>query len=431
MARLKAVVLAAGEGSRIWPLAESRPKHLLPVGGKAILTHTLQALSENGVKNVFLVVGFKNDLIRSSLGDGSHLGVRIKYLDQKRWTGTASALRVAYDAIGKERFLALYGDLLVNASAIQTVLEKAEDSARVMGVVRIPTPSEYGVVKLEADRVARIVEKPERGLAEGWINTGIYVLDEEVFQAIDGTSVSKRREYELTSSLQRIIDEGKQLKAAIIAREDWMDIGRPWDLLGANERALATLQHRVNGAVEQGCVLRGPIWLEENASIKAGSYIEGPAYIGAGSRIGPNARIRPSTSIGENVVIGTSCEVKNSIIMNGTKLPHLSYVGDSIICEGCNLGAGTTTANIRFDEEPIQMRIKGRIQNSGRKKIGAIIGDQVQTGINVSIMPGVRIGSNSWIGPSTLVANDVPSGFSVFLRQSTIVRRRNRAATRK
>lgn len=431
MARLKAVVLAAGEGSRIWPLAESRPKHLLPVGGKAILSHILQALSENGVKDVLLVVGFKNDLIRSSLGDGSHLGVRVEYLDQKGWTGTASALRVAYDAIGKERFLALYGDLLVNSSTIQTVLEKAEDTARVMGVVRIPAPSEYGVVKLEADRIARIVEKPERGLAEEWINTGIYVLDEEVFQAIDKTGVSKRREYELTSSLQRIIDEGKELKAAIIAREDWMDIGRPWDLLDANERALATLQHRVKGAVEQGCVLRGPIWLEENASIKSGSYIEGPAYIGAGSRIGPNARIRPSTSIGENVVVGTSCEVKNSIIMNGTMVPHLSYVGDSIICEGCNLGAGTTTANIRFDKEPIQMRIKGRIQNSGRKKIGAIIGDQVQTGINVSIMPGVRIGSNSWVGPGTLVANDIPSGFSVFLRQSNIVRRRNRAPTRK
>lgn len=431
MARLKAVVLAAGEGSRIWPLAESRPKHLLPVGGKAILSHILQALSENGVKDVLLVVGFKNDLIRSSLGDGSHLGVRVEYLDQKRWTGTASALRVAYDAIGKERFLALYGDLLVNSSTIQTVLEKAEDTVRVMGVVRIPAPSEYGVVKLEADRIARIVEKPERGLAEEWINTGIYVLDEEVFQAIDKTGVSKRREYELTSSLQRIIDEGKELKAAIIAREDWMDIGRPWDLLDANERALATLQHRVKGGVEQGCVLRGPIWLEENASIKSGSYIEGPAYIGAGSRIGPNARIRPSTSIGENVVVGTSCEVKNSIIMNGTMVPHLSYVGDSIICEGCNLGAGTTTANIRFDKEPIQMRIKGRIQNSGRKKIGAIIGDQVQTGINVSIMPGVRIGSNSWVGPGTLVANDIPSGFSVFLRQSNIVRRRNRAPTRK
>jgi bifunctional UDP-N-acetylglucosamine pyrophosphorylase/glucosamine-1-phosphate N-acetyltransferase len=425
LANLKAVVLAAGEGSRIWPLAEDRPKHLLPVGGKSILSHILQALSENSVTDVLVVVGFKNEQIRSSLGDGGRYGVHVDYLDQKRWTGTASALRIAYDAVGKERFLAVYGDLLVDASAIQTVLDKAEESTRVMGVVRVPNPSEYGVVKLEADRVVKIVEKPERGLAEGWINTGIYVLDEEVFQAIDKIGVSKRREYELTSSLQRIVDEGKELKAAIIAREDWMDIGRPWDLLEANVRCLTLLPHRVKGTVEQGCTLKGPIWLEENASIKSGSYVEGPVYVGSGSKIGPNARIRPSTSIGDNVTIGTSCEVKNSIIMNGTLVPHLSYVGDSIICENCNLAAGTITANIRFDQEPIQMRIKGRKHNTGRNKVGAIIGDHVQTGINVSIMPGVRIGSNSWIGPGVVVEKDVPSGSGIFLHQSTVTKRRN------
>jgi len=431
VAELKAVVLAAGEGSRIWPLAEHRPKHLLPVSGKPILLHILLALAENGIRDILVVVGFKGDLIRSSLGDGSRYGLHIEYLDQKEWTGTASALMLAYQRMGKERFLAIYGDLLVNTSTIQTVIEKAEDTARVMGIVRISKPSTYGVVKLQGDRVVKILEKPTRGLSEGWINTGIYVLDDEVFEAIHRTKVSKRREYELTSSLQRIIDEGKELKAAIIARTDWMDIGRPWDLLEANERALTALQHRVKGTVEQGCVLRGPIWLEENSSIKSGSYIEGPTYIGSGSRIGPNARIRPSTSIGENVVIGTSCEVKNSIIMNETKVPHLSYVGDSIISESCNLGAGTITANIRFDGEPIQMRIKGKLQDSGREKIGTIMGDQVQTGINVSIMPGVRIGSHSWIGPGTLVANDIPSRSSVFSRQTTLVKQRNKAPTSK
>jgi len=428
---LKAVVLAAGEGSRIWPLAEHRPKHLLPVSGKPILSHILLALAENGIRDILVVVGFKSDLIRSSLGDGSRYGLHIEYLDQKRWTGTASALMTAYERMGKERFLAIYGDLLVNTSTIQTVIEKAEDTARVIGVVRLPKPSEYGIVKLQADRVVRILEKPERGLSAGWVNTGIYVLDEAVFEAIQKTKASKRREYELTSSLQQIIDDGKELKAAIITRTDWMDIGRPWDLLEANERALITLQHRMKGTVEQGCVLRGPIWLEENASIKSGSYVEGPTYIGPGSRIGPNARIRPSTSIGENVVIGTSCEIKNSVIMNGTKVPHLSYVGDSVVSEGCNLGAGTITANIRFDGAPIQMRIKGKIQDSERRKIGTIMGEQVQTGINVSIMPGVRIGSNSWIGPGTLVAKDIPSRSNVFPRQTTLVKQSNRAPTTK
>jgi UDP-N-acetylglucosamine diphosphorylase/glucosamine-1-phosphate N-acetyltransferase len=410
----------------MWPLAEGRPKHLLPIGGRPILSHILQALTDNSVREVLLVVGFKSEWIRAFLGDGSRYGLHIEYLDQERWTGTASALRVAYEAVGKERFLAIYGDLLINSSAVQGVLEKAEDAARVMGVVRVSNPSEYGIVRIETDRVVRITEKPDIDLAEGWINTGIYVLDQEVFQAIDKTSASKRREFELTSSLQSLLDQGKEIRAAVIAREDWMDIGRPWDLLDANERVLASLQHRMRGTVEEGCVLKGPIWLEESASVKAGSYVEGPVYVGKGSKIGPNARIRPSTSIGDNVAIGASCEIKNSIIMNGSRIPHLSYVGDSIIGEGCNLGAGTTTANIRFDEEPIRMRIKGRLLNTRRNKLGTIMGDGVQTGINVSIMPGVRIGSVSWISPGAIVTKDVPSGYSILVRQSTVGKRSKR-----
>lgn len=405
----------------MWPLAETRPKHLLPIAGKPIISYILQALAENSIREVVLIVGFRGDLIRSALGDGSSYGIHIEYLDQPRRTGTASALRIAYDAVGKESFLALYGDLWLDSSAIQAVLDKARECPRVIGVVRLANPSEYGVVELEGDRLARIREKPQSAdLAEGWVNTGIYVLDWEVFRATEKTAVSKRSEYELTSSLQHLVDEGKEVKSAIIAREDWMDIGRPWDLLEANERALANLPHRVKGTVEQGAVLKGPIWLEENASVKSGSYLEGPVYIGRESRIGPNARIRPSSCIEDNVVIGTSCEIKNSIIMSGTRIPHLSYVGDSVIGERCNLGAGTISANIRFDEDALKIRVKGRLQSTGRKKLGVIMGDGVQTGINATLMPGLRVGSNSLIGPGAIISKDVVSGYAVFAKQPIV-----------
>jgi len=421
---MKAVVLAAGEGTRMWPLAETKPKHLLPVGGKPLISYILQALADSSIKDVYMVVGFKGGLIRSALGDGRRYGVRIEYLDQPRWTGTASALKVAYDAIGNDPFLALYGDLWINSSAIEAVVEKSRECSRVMGVVRIANPSEYGVVELDGDRLARIREKPSRtGHAEGWVNTGVYILDGEVFRAVEETALSRRAEYELTSSLQSLLDQGKEIRSAIIAREDWMDIGRPWDLLEANERVLANLPHRVNGTVEQGAILKGPIWLEESASIKSGCYIEGPVYIGKDSKVGPNSRIRPSTSIGDGVTLGTSCEVKNSIVMNGTRVPHLSYVGDSIIGENCNLAAGTITANIRLDEEVLMIKIKGQLRNTGRKKLGVIMGDEVQTGINASLMPGVRVGSGSYIGPGTVISEDVPSGQVVFAKQTLMSKR--------
>jgi len=296
----------------------------------------------------------------------------------------------------------------------------------------MPNPSEYGVVELKGDRVTRIHEKPSgRNTAEAWVNTGIYVLDEQVFRAIEETSRSKRNEYELTASLQRLLDQGRDIKAATLDREDWMDVGRPWDLLEANERTLMNFTHRVRGIVEPGSAMKGPIWLEESATIRSGCYIEGPVYIGERSKVGPNARIRPCTSIGDDVVVGTSCEIKNSVIMNGTKIPHLSYVGDSVIGENCNLAAGTITANIRLDEKPVMMKVKGRLLSSGRIKLGTIMGDGSQTGINTNIMPGVKIGPSSHIGPGTIVYNDVPSGYAVFARQTLTNKQITKLATRK
>jgi len=405
----------------MWPLATTKPKHLLPIAGRPIISFILKAIAESRIKEVWVVVGFKGELIQDALGDGANYGINIEYLRQPRWTGTASALRIARDAVGTDPFLAIYGDLWANASSIGGVVEKARECSRVMGVVQMPNPSDYGVIELKGDRVAKIQEKPStRNTAEAWVNTGIYVLDEEVFQAIDETSRSKRNEYELTTSLQRLLDHGQEIKAATIDREDWMDVGRPWDLLEANERTLMNFTPRVRGVVEPGSAMKGPVWLEESATIKSGCYIEGPVYIGERTRVGPNARIRPFTSIGDDVVIGTSCEVKNSIIMNGTKIPHLSYVGDSVIGENCNIAAGTITANIRLDEKPVMVNVKGRSLSSGRKKLGTIMGDQSQTGINVSIMPGVKIGTFAHVGPGMTVYNDVPSGHAVFVRQTLI-----------
>jgi bifunctional UDP-N-acetylglucosamine pyrophosphorylase/glucosamine-1-phosphate N-acetyltransferase len=278
-------------------------------------------------------------------------------------------------------------------------------------------------MELKGDRVTGIHEKPlNKSAREAWINTGIYVLDGDIFRSVSGTSRSRRNEYELTASFQRLIDDGHEVRAAVIPREDWMDIGRPWDLLEANEKVLMNFTPQVKGTVEPGCTIRGPVWLEDSAIIKSGSFIEGPAYIGRKSTVGPNSRVRPCTSIGDEAIVGTSCEIKNSIIMSGSKVPHLSYIGDSIIGENCNLAAGTITANIRLDEAPIGIKMKGRMLSSGRKKLGTIMGDGVQTGINASIMPGVRIGSDSLIGPGVVVYQDVPAAHEVFARQSLVTR---------
>jgi len=405
----------------MWPLATTKPKHVLPIGGRPIISFLLTALAAAGIKELTMIVGFKGELIQSALGDGAKYGLNIEFLHQRGWTGTASALNIARKAVGDAPFLAIYGDLLVSQSCIETVLEKACECSKVMGVARVAGQSQYGVVEIRGDRVTRIREKPTGKLSgEGWVNTGIYVLDGDIFRSIRGTGRSARSEYELTSSLQGIIDEGTEVKAAAISREEWMDIGRPWDLLEANERVLMNFTTRVKGTVEPGATIKGPVWLEESACVKSGSYVEGPAYIGEGSTVGPNSRIRPYSSIGNGVKVGASCEIKNSIIMNRTRIPHLSYVGDSIIGEACNIAAGTITANIRLDETIVKVKLKGKLLSSGRRKLGAIIGDRVQTGINACIMPGVRVGPGALIGPGVVVYDDVEAHQMIFARQSLV-----------
>ena len=423
---MKAVILAAGEGSRIWPLAETRPKHLLPIAGKPLLGHMLTALCRNGISEVTLVVGFQEDIIRQTLATGKEYGVQLDYVKQPEWTGTATALGQASKSLGEDRFVAIYGDLMIDSSAVKVLMAKAAGSQYVLGVVRLPDVSQFGAVELQGDSVRNILEKPtSRRSNPGWINSGMYVLDRGIFSAIGKTGRSRRAEFELTTSLQLLIKNGYEINAAIIPEQNWLDVGRPWDLLAANQRALRTLQSLTLGTVETGVTVKGNVFVDEGAVIKSGSYLEGPLYCGRGSKVGPHARIRPFTSLEADTVVGKGCDIKNSILMKGSKVPHLSYVGDSIVGEHCNLGAGTMTANVRFDKRSVRMSIKNKLVDSGMAKLGVIMGDHVEIGINATLMPGVRIGSGSWIGPGVILSEDVPSGTVVLAKQRHIIRRRS------
>ena len=415
---MRAVVLAAGKGERLNPLTETRPKHLLPVGGRPLLEWSLEALKEAGIEEALIVTHYMGKKLRERLGDGSSLGLSLNYSRQERMGGTADAFRMAEEFADGEDFLGLYGDLFLDPECVKTVLKAHKPAEVVMGVVQVEEPSQFGIVGVEGSLVTEIVEKPEPGTEPSNLaNAGIYVFPPEIFDSIRDTKLSSRNEYEITDSLGALIELGSRVRAVELPGEDWLDVGQPWHLLEANERALRSLEHSIEGDIEDGVHMEGPVRVCSGARVRSGTYIEGPTYIGPGSDIGPNCYIRPSTSIGRDTRIGNACEVKNSIIMDSTHAAHLSYVGDSVLGEGCNLGAGTVTANIRFDKMNVRMSIKGRRVDSGRRKLGTIMGDNAQTGINVSLVPGVKVGSGAWIAPGLTVYEDVPSG--EFLRADT------------
>ncbi|MDO8687158.1 MAG: glucose-1-phosphate thymidylyltransferase, partial [Dehalococcoidales bacterium] len=188
------------------------------------------------------------------------------------------------------------------------------------------------------------------------------------------------------------------------------DISYPWDLLAANESLMAETKAQRLGQVEDNVTIKEPVSIGRGTIVRSGSYIVGPVLIGQDCDIGPNCYIRPCTAIGDGCHVGAAVEVKNSIVMNGSKIPHLNYVGDSVIGEECNLGAGTKIANLKLDKKNI---VVGRI-DTGRRKLGAILGDGVETGINASINVGCMIGNNTHIGPGAIASGIIAPGSKIF-----------------
>ncbi|MDP2845436.1 MAG: sugar phosphate nucleotidyltransferase [Candidatus Methanoperedens sp.] len=395
---MKAVILAAGQGTRMGPLTRNRPKVMLPIANKPLLSHVILAARDAGIREFVLVVGAGQEIIERYFGDGSSLDVSIEYAHQDRQLGTADAVRSAKEFV-KDRFLVLNGDIIVSSEHIKNLIKQNLDV--VITARRVDNPSEFGVLEVRDDSVLHIMEKPKKP-PTNLANAGIYVFTLSIFDAINKTALSTRKEYEITESLQLLIDEGVDVGFLTLSG-NWLDIGRPWDLLDANEYFLSGLQPEIKGEIEPLATLKGNVSVGEGTIIRNGSYIEGPVIIGKNCDIGPNCYIRPSTSIGDYVRIGNAVEIKSSIIMKDTHIGHLSYVGDSVIGEGCNFGAGTKVANLRHDGRTIRVRLKGRLIDSGKRKLGTIMGDDVHTGINSMINVGAVIENGAMIAPGEFV----------------------------
>lgn len=385
------VILAAGEGKRMRPLTGSRPKVMLPLAGRPMLEHLVNAVIGAGITRFIFVVGYGESSVRSYFEDGRSRGISIRYVTQKRQRGTGDALMTVKPHVDS-KFLLLNGDMVLRTEDIKAMLMTPSPA---MGVFTSSHPKDYGVVTMEGNNITGLEEKslhPKSNL----INAGMYLFEPGIFNELETITSSPRGELELTDALMTYIQigllHGVQLGF-------WADMGSPWDLLGVHEEMMKEIAPEHLGVIEEGVFIRGDVQIGPETVIMSGSYLEGPCIIGSGCKIGPHAYIRPGTAIGNNCHIGHSSEIKNSIIMDSTNVPHFSYVGDSIIGSGCNLGAGTKIANLRHD--------KGNIiiggTNTRRRKFGAVIGDDVLFGINCSVNVGSVIGNHCRIGPHTLV----------------------------
>lgn len=425
--KLKAIILSAGEGSRMRPLTLTKPKTMLPVAGKPIIQYNIESLRDNGITDILLIVRYKEEIVRNYFGDGSDFGVNISYKTQKDFLGTANAISYGEDFID-DSIIVLNGDIILDDEIIHEIIKKYNylSPDTLMLLTEVEDPSAFGVVEIENGNIKNIVEKPKREEApSNLVNAGIYIFNKDIFDKIRETEISERGEYEITDSVSLQIEDNKTAIGHKTSK-DWIDVGRPWELIEVNEELIGKLKTEIKGTVEAGAVIHGEVFLDEGSVIKAGVYIEGNVYIGKNCDIGPNSYIRGNTYFGDNVHVGNAVEIKNSIIMENTNVSHLSYVGDSVIGSNCNIAAGTNIANLRFDNATIKTKIKNQKIDSGRRKLGAIIGDSVKTGINSSFSPGVKVGHNSTIGSGVLLYEDLPSDTRVLEKQTHIIQKKKK-----
>ncbi|MFC3476720.1 bifunctional sugar-1-phosphate nucleotidylyltransferase/acetyltransferase [Halobacterium litoreum] len=392
---MQVVILAAGEGTRIRPLSASTPKPLLPVAGRPLAAHAADAAVDAGADELVFVVGYEADAVRDHFGE-TYRGTPVEYAVQTDRDGTAGAVRAAREHLDGA-FAVVNGDNLYDRESIAALF----DAGPSVAVHNVDDPSNYGVVSTDGGRATGIVEKPATPPTD-LANAGAYVFPAEAREWLD-VPESARGERELTDVLAEAIERADVTPVPV---DRWLDVGRPWELLAANEWKLGALGRHVDGDVHADATIDGSVVVEDGATVESGVTIEGPAYLAAGATVGPNAYVRGATYLGPDAHVGHAVEVKNSVLRAGATVGHLSYVGDSVLGTDVNFGAGTVVANLRHDDADVELTVKGERTSTGRRKFGVVVGDGAKTGIDTSLAPGVTLSPGARTNPGETVTRD-------------------------
>lgn len=394
---MKAVIMAAGKSLRTHPLTADKPKPLLRTMNKTTIEHNLEQL-QGLVDEAVIIIGFMKEMIKEKLGD-SFGKIKITYVEQKEQLGPGHAVMQARDLLDK-KFIVMNGDDYFSRKDMQKCIKHRY----CVLAQKVSNPGDFGVFVLEGkNKVEKIVEKP-RDFVSDLANTGFYVFDEKIFEI--KLKKTERGEYEITDYVTELAKNNEVYCETV--EDYWFPISFAWSLLDANSYFVGKLEKSdIKGKVEDGVTVKGNIAVGEGSVIMRGVYIEGNVVIGKGCRIGPNCYLRGNTTVGDRCRIGQAVEIKNSIIGDKSNVPHLSYVGDSVIGDSCNLGAGTITANLRHDNGNVKSVVGEKIVDSGRRKLGAVIGDNVHTGINTMIYPGRKIWPNKTTVPGEIIKKDI------------------------
>ena len=386
---MKAIILAAGEGTHLSPFSETRPISMIGVAGRTMLDNTFGLLKSAGINDIFIVVGHKKDKLIERLQQQDHNVLNLHYVEQKRKLGIGHAVMQVKNKISPgEYFLLLYGDTLTAENIFSKVQQSFHSfKCPVASICLPPSNQMFGNVFLNARmEITKIIEKPKGNNLGNYVLSGVFILPASFFKLLESSGNSMEK------ALKKVV-AGEGMRASMW-EDDWLDVVYPWEILTANKMIMDSWQESSiakTATLEANVTLHGIVRIEAGTIIKSGAVLEGPCCIGERSYIGNNSLIRSYTSVGKNCSVGSGVELKNCVVMDNSQIGRLSFVGDSVLGENVDMGAGCMTLNRTVDWKPISVKNGKRPMGTGMTKLGAFLGDGVVVGAGNTLEPGMVV----------------------------------------
>ncbi len=444
-----AIILAAGKGLKMWPYAPTNSKVVLPIASEPAVTRQVRLLRELGVDKIVVVTGYRAEQVRYALRhfDG------LTFVDVPDQSGAAVSLARALDSCVEGRYLVLYGDTAWTGGGVAGLIRAAEahPTDPVVGVLPLANqrPQEWLCAEVRDGEIRRVLGHPRDDVTHRF--AGAFVLPTEFRKHLTSQPSQMRHvqvgmmppdELLLEAALAAFLDDGGAVAAHEI-REPWFDLDKPWHLLEANFTLLHwegehLTESRIDptATVSDAAEIEGPIVVGPGAKIGAGVKIKGPVWVGANSEIVDGAILDGFTSVGSRTTIRRYAQVEEgSSIGSGCVIGHAAEFGGvmfdgafsfhygeywGVIGAKTDLGAATVCGNLRFDDDDTIHNVRGHREKPAFGANAAYLGDFVRTGVNVIILPGVKIGPYSVLGPGTIVAEDVPDGSLWYVEQQIV-----------
>ncbi|MFB6222873.1 MAG: bifunctional sugar-1-phosphate nucleotidylyltransferase/acetyltransferase [Haloarcula sp.] len=389
-----AVVLAAGEGTRLRPLTRNRPKPMLPAANRPILEHVFDALVEAGIEELVVVVGYKRDRVQNHFGP-TYCGVPVTYVTQTKQLGSGHALLQARKAVDGP-LLVMNGDRLVDAATIEAVDSSyAETGDTSIAVLERQDTSRYGVVEVRDGDIVDIVEKPQRDDFR-LINGGVYAFGKDIFDRIDDTT-RHDGELALTDTIELLLESDRVRSVEVDGM--WVDATYPWDLLTVAREVLSRGRVVESTRDEQ-------VWVDSSARVHDQAVLQSPVVVGPDCEIGPDAVVGPDVALGGNVTVGANSVIQHSVLDADTRVDPGSTLIDTVTGQDVNLGVHTVVPG-----GPADVQIGTQVFEDQR--LGAVVADRAVAHGDVSFVPGSLVGPNAQLGTGITVDGTVREGAEV------------------